>query len=360
MAEKKTVFITGATGFLGAHLVKLLLEETNFNLILLIRGGSQAEAENRFHHLLKKIHKDDINTFIGRIAVLRGSLANEFLELDQTTRNSICQRIEEIYHCAALAEFQKSLEEVRRVNVLGTENLLKFAKRCQKIKKINYISTTFVYGDKVGLVSEDDLDVGQNFNNTYEQSKYEAELVVKEYVKNGLPVSIYRPSIITGEYETGETTNFRMFYKPFRSVSLGLFSEIPIGKDASLNLVAVDTAAKAIFILGNNEKNIATYNIVSPKNTLVTHLFDLSHECFKYKNPKYVLPENYNFSEITFSKKKILKTYLPYFAYRTIYGFKKTFETLEKYHFRYPEIDDNYIRRLFSFCKKFKYIKSNS
>lgn len=357
MPEKK-IFLTGATGFLGSYILRLILLKSDSSVNLLIRGNSQIEAEKRMHYLLKRSYMNKCNKqILRRIQVIQGDQTKEYMGLTKIAYKGLLRSTEEIYHCAALAEFKMPLEKVRFINVFGTENILKFAEKCRRLTKLSYISTAFIAGNKVGLFKEEDLDTGQTFNNTYEQSKFEAELLIRKYIKKGLRISIFRPSIIVGEYLSGETTNFRMFYKPFRSIALGLFKEIPLGVNTFLNLIPVDSAAQAIYTLATREDKIDVYHIVSPQHILVKHLMDIAAIKFEYKNPKYIPTEDYNFKKLSLIQKQILDAYFPYFNYRTIFDSNKTQKTLRKYNFKYPDINDNFLYRIFDFCKTYGYIR---
>jgi thioester reductase-like protein len=92
-----------------------------------------------------------------------------------------------------------------RVNVEGTRHVLDFAERCASLERFHYISTCYVSGRYDGVFREDDLDVGQRFNNFYEETKFLAEVEVR---KRDLPSTIYRPSVVVGDSRTGQTQKF--------------------------------------------------------------------------------------------------------------------------------------------------------
>merc|ERR1711862_773430 len=90
-----------------------------------------------------------------------------------------------------------------KVNVQGTKNMTSFAKRCTSLKRFNYVSTCYVSGTYDGRFRETDLEVGQSFNNFYEETKYLAELEVKKCIQDdNLPCTIYRPAIVVGDSVT--------------------------------------------------------------------------------------------------------------------------------------------------------------
>ena len=215
MNNDKTILLTGVTGLLGAYILKLILVETDFKIVLIIRAKDRNQAKKRFMiSLTEKFGECFCQAFSKRIDIIRGDITKKNLSLNQNECYHLRKTVNEIYHCAALAEFRQPIERVRNVNVEGTENLFEFACRCSKLSKVNYIISTFIAGNNKGRFSENDLNRGQRFNNTYEQSKFEAELLLNRYKNKDFKIVVYRPSIVVGEYASGMTNNFKGF--PFR------------------------------------------------------------------------------------------------------------------------------------------------
>ena len=86
-------------------------------------------------------------------------------------------------------------------------NTLNFCAHCPKLKRHHYVSTCYVFGNYKGRFKETDLEKGQTFNNFYDETKYHAEVLVKKATNAGMPTTIYRPAIVTGDSKTGETQN---------------------------------------------------------------------------------------------------------------------------------------------------------
>src|SRR3989338_9413977 len=185
MKTIKTILLTGATGLLGYQILKLLIYESNCKIFILIRANNQGEAEKRAEYILRKLAKNNFTQVKKRVNVICGDITKHKLNIKNSHYDYLCESMEEIFHCAALTNFQASLEKVMLVNLEGTKNLLEFAEKCKNFEKFNYISSVFIAGDYVGNFSERDLNLGQGFNNAYERSKYETELLIKEYIKRG-------------------------------------------------------------------------------------------------------------------------------------------------------------------------------
>lgn len=130
----------------------------------------------------------------------------KFVEGDITQRLYVeTNDVAEIYHLAAIYDLSVPRDVGMRVNVEGTRNVLDFAERCRGLRRLHYVSTCYVSGRYDGLYREDDVDVGQRFNNYYEETKFIAEVDVR---KRGLPTTIYRPSVVVGDSKTGATQKF--------------------------------------------------------------------------------------------------------------------------------------------------------
>ena len=150
-------------------------------------------------------------------------------------------------HCAASIAFDLPLEDARAINVEGTREVIGFARECKalgRLERFVHVSTAYVSGKQSGTFRERQLDAAQEFRNTYEQTKWEAEHVVM--AAGDLAPAIARPSIVMGESDTGWTPAFNVLYWPLRAFSRGLFDEIPALPAAHVDVVPVDYVADAL------------------------------------------------------------------------------------------------------------------
>jgi long-chain acyl-CoA synthetase len=154
------------------------------------------------------------------------------------------------------------------VNVEGTRHVLELAElaaaRGDGLGCYGHISTAYVAGDHRGSFPERAHDLGQGFRNTYEQSKFEAEALVRAA---GLPARILRPSIIVGDRRSGWTAAFNVLYWPLRALSRGLFAAIPADPASPVDAVSVDYVADAAHALCFDPSPIApgaeTYHLTA-------------------------------------------------------------------------------------------------
>jgi len=358
----KNIFITGATGFLGWDIVKNLLGEKDSVLHVLVRADSQLAAEGRVNKLInERIDKEEREDARERIKVICGDVTKRDLGINRPQLEKLHKKIDIIFHGAALCEFGVLLERIRKINLFGTKNMLDFALNCKNKGRLNsfqHISTVGIAGDFGGTLYEKDLNINQGFNNTYEQSKFEAEALVNEYRDKGLSVSVYRPSIVVGDSMTGKVSNFQMFYQPLHIFSLELVEEIPANKSLGYNLVPVDYVARAIHLISSNQNNNKNYHITNTSSINLDFLLNVAGSYFGFKKPKVVSEDKYDYGKLIGFRKRVLDPYLPYFNHK-----KLTFDTanfhqaIRDKEFSWPLIDEDLLVRLFKYCADVQYIR---
>jgi long-chain acyl-CoA synthetase len=225
------IVLTGATGFLGAYVAARLIETTDEEIVCLVRGEDpQARLDAALYPLLGEWDSSRVRAVPGDL------LSDEPFEID-------VDAVRTIIHSAADVAFDRPLEEARAINVGGAGKMLALARECPNLQRFVHVSTAYVGGTTVGRFGEDDMDTGQGFRNSYEQSKFEAELLVRS---SGLPVRVVRPSIVVGESQSGWTSSFNVLYAPLRAFSRGLVERIPADPSAIVDVVPVDHVCDVI------------------------------------------------------------------------------------------------------------------
>jgi long-chain acyl-CoA synthetase len=173
--------------------------------------------------------------------------------------------------------------------------VLELAERCQQrgagLRRFSYISTAYVAGQHRGCFSEDDLERGQRFRNTYEQSKFEAERMVAER-RGRLPVTVLRPSIVVGARDSGWTASFNVLYWPLRVFARGGYAALPARGEATVDVVPVDYVADATFALSQApEAEGTTFHLTAGADaSSVGELVELASDFFKRPAPRLVDP----------------------------------------------------------------------
>ncbi|MBE3064388.1 MAG: SDR family oxidoreductase, partial [Spirochaetes bacterium] len=241
------ILLTGATGFLGSQIARLLLKETDHGIAVLVRGRDEQDVKRR----LERLWSDWPETAeaIGcRVRVIKGDLSLPRMGLDEPSYKVLVREVTHVIHAAAELELDGSVEELRRINVHGTGCLLELARAAHAdhgLARFAHVSTAYVAGGRTGEVAEEDLSDAHGFSNAYEQTKYEGERLVRSAMTD-FPVSIFRPGMVVGDSLTGEIRSFNTVYVPLRLYLAGRLKLIPARPDMPLNLVPVDYVAGAI------------------------------------------------------------------------------------------------------------------
>ena len=354
--KKNNVLLTGATGLLGSRLLKTLLERSDCQINLLIRGLNYEESICRVSKLLKTIvgchfSLSDSNC-ISRIRVFRSDLSKIDLGLNREEVKYLVENVNQIYHCAALTSFSESLDEVRKVNLTGTRNIFEFAKRMENLDCVEYISTVFVAGDYIGIFSENDLNQNQGFNNYYEQSKHEAEnLILDRYYNCKFIVRIYRPGVIVGDYPDGKVLNPGLLYKLFRVLLKQTLSCIPINNTAHLNSIPANIAASIIYIIASRNKVCRTYHVLMPNWIEIKLMVATICSLFKLDEPKMVTLNEFEKMGFSSVVKSFLAPFMPYFGFQALIDSNLTFSELKDAGFYFPVLDEEYFYNLFDYYR---------
>ncbi len=237
--------ITGATGFVGRHLLWDILRHAapDDRVLVLIRAESQAGANARLAGILSDPTGNLTSAQAARVRALRGDLTAAHLGLSPQDQ-ALLPGLTHVLHCAASVSFTESLARSRAINVEGTARVLEAARRAKSLERFDFIGTAYVAGRRRGLVAETSADPSGAFNNAYEKSKAEAEALVQRATE--LPVSIFRPSIVVGDSQSGMTQSFKVLYWPLKVFSRRLVLCIPAEPDALVDIVPIDFVRDAI------------------------------------------------------------------------------------------------------------------
>src|ERR1700677_2661713 len=191
-SSSNSVFLTGATGFVGMQLLARYLERSDRRIYALVRGADDHEAQARMQRTLHGLF-GPANPYAEGVVTGRGDVTLPALGIAGGL-DWLADEVGEIVHSAASVSFELDLQDARAINLDGTRRVLEFAERCHArgpLRRVSYISTAFVAGEHDGCFSEDELDVGQRFRNSYEQSKFEAECLIARSHRQ-LPITIFR------------------------------------------------------------------------------------------------------------------------------------------------------------------------
>jgi len=259
-------FITGSTGYLGAHVAANLLEGYGGSLNLLVRAKDHHEAEVRLWHALQ-LHLDfpRFHDFLkSRINIFRGDLTDRQFGLAEDDYRRLVQTTDSVIHCAASLN-RKSEKSCLNVNLRGTLEVINLARRAHAdhgLRRFSHVSTVAVAGHRRSeLVREDEaIDWDRSDYDPYARTKKFSEHMVHELLAE-VSHTIFRPSIILGDSRRAETTQFDMV-RAF--VFLAGLPVLPFRPDDRLDIVNVDFVADSIVTLHQKEKpSYDTYHLSS-------------------------------------------------------------------------------------------------
>jgi len=295
-AAQPVTLLTGATGFLGQAMLVRLLAAGN-DVILPIRPREGASARKRGEALLDQLIENpkERERAARSVAFLETDFGQDDDELADKVLAALGGRSCRIIHGAASVSFDMPLERARAVNVGGTRALLQVADKLAErgaLSQFAFTSSAVVAGARDDVAYEHELDVGQEFSNTYEQTKFEAEQLVREFGER-LPVTILRPSIMAGDSSTGETSDFKALYWPLKVLTRGLVPVIPARREACLDIVPVDFVADAsLHILDTQPPTGKTYHLVAGRSITIQRIIEMTSEVFEMRRlPPLVSPE---------------------------------------------------------------------
>jgi len=282
--------MTGGTGLVGSFLIPRLLRGfPGSTIALLVRSTRERTAHERIADLAA--HLRDVHGFgdaSRRLQALPGDVGRPDLGLDTRTRAELQDRATWIIHGAATIRFDSPLADARATNTEGTRRVLDLALGCRALQRLAYIGTSSVSGDRAGIVREDELERGQVFFNTYEQSKCESERLIRDHADR-LPVVIFRPSIIIGDSRTGYTTLFNVIYIPLRLIDSGTLDTIPARGDTLLDLVPVDWVTDAMVYLMRQGESVGRAFHLTAGPSRAEHLEDLLRRAVTYFDREHPL-----------------------------------------------------------------------
>jgi long-chain acyl-CoA synthetase len=290
--EDGPVLITGTTGFVGMELLVRVLEQTDRDVVALVRAADDDAAAARIDTLLTMIvAPGERSAARRRVRAVAADLESPGLGLSEATRDELTASIGAVVHCAASVSFSLELEDARRINVEGTREILQLAKEARdygRLDRVVHVSTAYVAGERGGRARERQGDVGQHFRNTYERTKLEAEQLVHH---SGLPAAIVRPSVIVGDSVTGWTPCFNVIYWPLQAFARGLFDPIPGDPNAPIDIVPVDVVADALLELVKGPVRCGPFHLVASDEAVTNdRLATMAAEYFDREPPQFVGP----------------------------------------------------------------------
>jgi nucleoside-diphosphate-sugar epimerase len=262
--SKNTFFLTGATGLIGgAALSRMLDASPNLRVYALVRDPT------RWARLARRL-----GPLSGRVVPLVGDLRAGGLGLGAANRLRLRDEVSSTVHVAGDIVFSRPLEQARATNVEGTRNLLDLSADWRG--KVCFVSTAFVAGRREGAVLESDLGGEAGWVNAYEQSKWEAEQLVRA---SGRPFTILRSSTVVCDSVAGEVSQYNAVHRALRLFYHGLAPMLPGCGTSPVDLVTADYVGHAISALAlRDDLDGRCYHLCAGDRALsLGDLLDLTH-----------------------------------------------------------------------------------
>jgi thioester reductase-like protein len=360
------IFLTGSTGYIGAHIAALLLDQHADRLNLLVRAKTEGEVRLRLWRALQ-LHTEfsqfeealqtRITTFRGDLTDSRFGLASdEYFRLVETT--------DSVIHCAASLN-RKSEKSCLNVNLRGTLEVVQLARHAHAahgLRRFSEVSTVAVAGARSNEVVTEDasIDWDRSDYDPYARTKKFSEHMVRELLPD-VQRTVFRPSIVLGDSSRAETTQFDMV-RAF--VFLGSLPLLPLRSTDQIDIVSVNYVAESVVALHQKENpQHEIYHLSSGRSSETFR--DLTHalaqaagrmEPFYWPGLERPFSAAVNWLSRSRSSlgrsSSLLRVFLPYLVWNTVFDNARVVEEMG----RAPEPFSKYCYPLFRFSRDHHFI----
>ncbi len=378
----KNILLTGATGFMGSHILDNLMKNTRSNVYCLIRAKDNTDPQTRLLDVLRFYFGNKYDKLIfKRIFVIEGDITDSNLGLSDYYYKELGQNINCVINSAAIVKHYGSSEIFNDTNIVGTQNIIDF---CNKFKcKLLHISTTSVSGnifetneykvadlEKGTIFAENSLHIGQDLSNIYIYTKFIAErLILENIMQNNLNAKIIRIGNITNRYSDGAfqlnvTENaFTNRIKSF--LQIGCIPDYLL--DGYLEFTPADLCADAIVKLALYKNPFTVFHVYNNNHITLKDLVKIFNHLGL--NIDVVDTNTFNQKIKKLSKNEISKNVLSgiindfdenkKLVYNTNIKIKNDFTNnyLKKIYFRWPKIGEKYLNKYVIYLKSIGFIK---
>lgn len=243
------VFLTGATGYLGAHTLYELYQKTQATILCLVRPSAEMTVEERLEDTVRFYFGDLVaQKMAGRVKAIAGDLAKEGLGMSEADAKWIGEHVDAIIHCGADVRHYGNETHFDAVNVGGTMQLLDIARRRPGVR-FHHVSTISV----LEAITEDGSDT---LDNVYVNSKLRAEEIVREAIREGIPCTVFRAGNLICHSKTGQfqrNIDQNAFYRIIRAM---LMLEAAPEARSFVDLTPIDYAASALVYLAQQPESV--------------------------------------------------------------------------------------------------------
>lgn len=291
LAACDRILLTGATGFFGPFLLNSLLSQTRLPIYVIARGTSDRDAKTRVINALTRarVHEEAATNGLAiRLTVWQGDLAAPSLGLSSARWEALKASSCAIYHNAAAVDYVRTYAALSRVNVHGTHTILALA-MAGAPKQLHHVSSTFIFGwtNKGILYEADNNDEMAQLDFGYSQSKWVAEQLVHRAGRAGLPVAIYRPSLISvSQSMSGDTHDVAA-----RLLAFMIRHEVAVDTPNQISLLPADVLANNLVAVSQRPLfSTVTYHLTADHYHSLTELTQQISRDFGYRFSYFDIP----------------------------------------------------------------------
>jgi nucleoside-diphosphate-sugar epimerase len=374
------ILVTGAAGFLGSHFAVALLR-SGFTVAALVRPGKRLSAAERIARLLDWFGLED--AFRRNLRVVEGDIGDPALAAGAPALSGALDGIDEIVHCASNTAFaERKRPEVEASNIDGLRNVLDLAVR-SGCGVFHHVSTAYVAGRKTGRCPEDWVEDGP-FTNVYEETKARGEIMARDVCRReGIRLSVYRPTIVYGDSRTGRTLRFNALYFPvkaavfLRDIYLADIRErggrkaaelgirltergglvmpirVEVAREGGINLVPVDHCVRVFMAIMEDELEGGIYHIANPRPTRIEDIVAFAKRHFRLEGVETCGAEDFsgrpkNALEVLYDS--YLEAYRPYMQDLRTFEIKNAVPAMEKRGLECPEFSYDVFTRCMDYA----------
>ncbi|PSS03633.1 hypothetical protein BD289DRAFT_358969 [Coniella lustricola] len=278
LSQAKTVLLTGVTGFLGAFLLSSLIENTEADIVCIVRFNDPIDDQTSAGMARLRKNLNDLglwdDSIVDRVEIMPANLSRKRLGLSPDQFEELASRVDVVIHAAATVNLVYPYAALRAPNVGGTREILRLA--CLAGAPVHHVSTNGVLPPSKEGWSEDTMvdvdDVPVKLQDGYSQTKWVAEQLVLEANRRGLPTRIYRPGTISGHSKSGATNAWDLLTAIIvESMQIGHAPDI---EDWLVEMTPVDFVSKAITTLADHcDQTQQIFHLGDPAPIRASHVF---------------------------------------------------------------------------------------
>ena len=327
------IFLTGSTGYIGAHVAANLLDGHGAALNLLVRARDQQDAQQRLWRALQ-LHLDFPRFYEHlqtKVRIFVGDLTAPGFGLSRDEYDRLVHTTDSVIHCAASLN-RKSEKACLNVNLRGTLEVLTLARQAEHyhgLRRFSEVSTVAVAGKRHNEVVTEDRSI------EWDRSDYDPYARTKKFCEHmthvllpDTPKTVFRPSIVLGDSRHPETTQFDMV-KSF--VFLAGLSVLPFRAKDQIDIVNVDFVADAIATLHQKDQpKYDTYHLSSGASSQTFRELTTALAAAQQKRGPVFLPfieKPFSGSVKFLANRKgpvghgaaLMKVFLPYLVWNTVF-----------------------------------------